>query len=126
MRSDSACKRCGGFNFGFWISASTGKLCRYCRDCRGKRARLYAERRKKNGGGHTRRQWLEKLEQFDRCPDCESLWHDIPPRPNKRYAHVWTKDHIVPLIRGGGDDIDNIQPLCYRCNFSKCGGHRDP
>ena len=28
-------------------------------------------------------------------------------------------DHIVPRIRGGTDDPDNLQALCYRCNAMK-------
>lgn len=32
---------------------------------------------------------------------------------------VLEADHVVPLTRGGSDEIHNIQPLCGYCNRSK-------
>ncbi|WP_366934240.1 HNH endonuclease [Phaeobacter sp.] len=46
----------------------------------------------------------------------------MPARPDKRYKHVWTKAHIVPVYHGGSNDISNIQAECYQCNFKKNAG----
>lgn len=61
--------------------------------------------------GLSQRQWREIRQQvFDRdgleCSYCGST--DNP-----------TVDHIVPLIRGGSNDMDNLTPACRSCNSSK-------
>lgn len=67
----------------------------------------YRARKAQAEGSHTLEQWQELLSFFDGiCPACGK----------KRKL---TLDHIVPLNKNGSDYIDNIQPLCKRCNSAK-------
>lgn len=103
---NDTCQKCGSSEWGVWTSSSTGKVHRYCRACRRKRATAYSERKRKSKGSHTQHEWLEKLAEYDQCPRCARKWEVIPRRPDRRYKYVWTKDHIVPLIAGGSDSVD--------------------
>lgn len=61
-------------------------------------------------GNHTYVEWeLLKLQYNWTCPSCSRKEPNI----------ILTQDHIVPLQKGGCDDIGNIQPLCMRCNSKK-------
>ncbi len=121
-RRPKPCTKCGESNSGRWTSSSTGQVKFYCRTCRDERRVNYIKRKLANGGTHTQAEWLKKLQRYSKCPRCRRYWEDILPRPNKRYKNVWTKDHRIPLLHGGSDDISNIQPLCYGCQFRKNAG----
>lgn len=59
---------------------------------------------------HTKDQWLKKLARHGmHCHYCE-----IPLT-----MQMLTKDHLMPLCRGGSDTIYNIVPACLPCNQSK-------
>jgi 5-methylcytosine-specific restriction endonuclease McrA len=61
-------------------------------------------------GKHSTEQWEQLKAQYDyTCLCCGQKEPEIK----------LTYDHIVPLVRGGSDDISNAQPLCYSCNRKK-------
>jgi 5-methylcytosine-specific restriction endonuclease McrA len=61
-------------------------------------------------GQFTLAEWLALCEKYDhRCLCCGKQAPEIKLSP----------DHVIPLARGGGNDIGNIQPLCVRCNCRK-------
>ncbi|MCK4783347.1 MAG: HNH endonuclease [Desulfobacteraceae bacterium] len=58
-------------------------------------------------GSHSLEDWLALKDKHNyKCAICKRL------KP-------LTKDHIVPLSKGGTDFINNIQPLCRNCNSQK-------
>jgi len=61
-------------------------------------------------GSHTFGEWEILKTQYNfTCPSCGL----------KEPKIKLTEDHIVALSRGGSNNIENIQPLCGRCNSSK-------
>jgi 5-methylcytosine-specific restriction endonuclease McrA len=68
------------------------------------------------GGAHTEDEWQSLKAFYDyRCLCC-----------GKREPEIrLTRDHVIPLTEGGTDSIDNIQPLCARCNSKKNKQHID-
>lgn len=67
----------------------------------------YLHNRRQTTGSHTEEEWQTLCSFFHVCPRC----HEETTR--------FTKDHIIPLSRGGTDNIWNLQPLCLRCNIQK-------
>lgn len=68
--------------------------------------------KKGNGGSHTVAQWKAILVASNyTCKHCG------------RTDVKLTKDHIIPLTKGGTDNADNLQPLCSSCNSRKGNRH---
>lgn len=74
-------------------------------------------------GWHTETEWENLKNKYNyACTICGA--------PEKILKITWqgttlnklTKDHIIPIAKGGTDYIENIQPLCISCNARKKDG----
>jgi len=72
--------------------------------------RLRHHQRRAAGPCITPKEWHDLCERYDfRCLACGQQMD-----PDKL-----TIDHVVPVLYGGKNSIDNIQPLCRSCNSAK-------
>ena len=75
---------------------------------------------------------LKSLERYARKKGAEGYftlneWEELKCKHNFRCVYCGklekeaklTKDHIIPLTKGGSNYINNIQPLCQSCNSRK-------
>lgn len=74
-------------------------------------ARMHSQRRRAHEraavGNYTPAEWKALCAEYDyKCAKCGQ---QVP----------LTVDHVIPLSKGGSNSIDNIQPLCQRCNSGK-------
>lgn len=88
---------------------------RYARDPRFRELiRTYRHNRRarvmKGGGKHTPEEWEALKAKYGyACLDCGKVEPKIK----------LVRDHVNPIVRGGSNDISNIQPLCRPCNAKK-------
>ena len=59
--------------------------------------------------------------QNGKCAICGRTFNLIKKTHDCYYdGDVMNIDHIYPKSLGGGNNIENLRGLCYRCNTSRC------
>lgn len=75
-----------------------------------KNSQSYRERRKKANRNNSKKTVRQQVFSRDgyQCKVCNSTSN-------------LSIDHVIPVVKGGGNDINNLQTLCKPCNSSKGG-----
>lgn len=74
------------------------------------RKAIRTKRIKENGGAHTWDQWVALCDRYE--------WHCLRCGGQGGTGYL-TRDHVIPVAKGGDNTIGNIQPLCRSCNQIK-------
>lgn len=117
---DKHCRTCEKWkpSAEFDLSNGASKDCPSCRPIRriqnrARGERIRNERVRAAEGGHNDAQWQSVVDRFQRhCVRCGIHESNAP-------EGRLTKDHIVPISKGGSNRISNLQPLCIPCNSKK-------
>lgn len=85
---------------------------RYCSEqCQARVSRRTRKAREHNAPGNYR--WIEVIRLWvaagKRCSYCDIVMSEQPD-----------PDHVIPLSRGGRNDMGNIVACCHMCNSDKC------
>lgn len=76
---------------------------KYCLEC------MFAAKVRRTMRAGLKPLWLEIIQKAPACAKCGKL---------VGFENL-TMDHIMPVSRGGKTELENLQPLCRRCNSSK-------
>lgn len=70
--------------------------------------------------------YVLRKRHYEREPIPRWMRRRVYSRDGQRCQNPWcrstedlTVDHIVPVVRGGRSEVDNLQTLCRRCNSRK-------
>lgn len=77
--------------------------------------RQLSHKRRMAIGNHTLEQWEELKKKYNYCCVICGMQE---PFTDQRIQKL-TEDHIIPISKKGTNYIENIQPLCLRCNSKK-------
>lgn len=119
---ERTCEACGGV---FVVRFSKAETSRFCSArCTGIGQRVYPNPKIRTREKTHRRRIRESAAKLAAPAHTWEQWEDIMRRAKFRCVKcgkkkVLTRDHIIPLSKGGTDDITNIQPLCRPCNSRK-------
>ncbi len=102
-------ERSKGAKSHFW----KGGICQdkeYMRETQKKQRHNRRARMRNAIGSFTVGEWETLKKQYGfKCPMCG----------RKEPLIQLTIDHVIPLVKGGDNNISNIQPLCFICNTQK-------
>jgi 5-methylcytosine-specific restriction endonuclease McrA len=111
------------------LHSHTTKYFQKNRERLNERAREYA---KQDVEGNRRRSWeaMHRNRSVGRETVRLSEWKELLDKHGGRCVRCGSQDHIqvdhiIPLSKGGTNTLDNIQPLCRRCNSGKKNRTRD-